>query len=1251
MSLAMRRALDAANGRRRAACSKKLAVSDDVFRNASWYRALTLEERAELLRHASSQAGRADIDEGLARRELDAWRSQPPFDRGEWFARYLAADGLEEEELGAILVEPVERVAERVRARPEWLTEIEHAYGSAAPSAQRPTPSLQDSSAPSARRSERDAYAHDARPSDEASARSTSFSEHGSSARRFLGALSPLIESGRSRLERRAADLAARERRAPFDAHRVADLFLDRLLASLHVLVERVFVLELNVARLQGELEGANAAERFDDFVRRMRRPERATALLAEYPVLARRAVECIAAWERASLELLEHVCADWTSLWAAFSPERDPGRVARILGGAGDVHRGGRSVAIVEFESGLRVVYKPRSLAVDVHFQELLAWIDHVDGACAEVTPRKARAHDTAATLARRERPRFRTLRVLDRRDHGWVEFVEPRACGSRDELTRFYWRQGAQLALLHALEAVDFHFENLIAAGEHPVLIDLETLFHPRLPEVELADADHRLVREATSRSVLRTGLLPNRAWSGEGEPASDVSGLGGGAGELTPDALLQWSASGTDEMQATKARVPMPAGKNLPTIGNDDALAIDHVEDVVAGFDHVSRLLMRHRDALLRGIRAKSAKLDEPIARFAHDDVRVVLRPTRAYGLLLSELTHPDFMRDALEVERLLDKLWVGVDDAPHMIDVIGAERRDLASGDIPFFAARPSSRELHSSRGDRWADFVPASGFELVEQRLRSMNDAEVERQAWFIRGAFATSAADPDRLRWPSYAPIALGAPIAFGELSEPGKPRELVHGAHAATDPFRVSPSLHSALIDRARKIGDRLHELALRDSDGNAAWIGFKFEDGRWQLVPLTDDLYSGILGVVHFLAYLGALTGEQRYTSLARAALAPLRRRIREGRTNLGPIGPFNGLGGIVYTFAHWSRLWNDAALLDDARATAELAAERIDADDDLDIIGGAAGLIVALASLRHAAPSERWLEIERRCGQHLLARTVRMERGLGWSTRIGKDRPATGFSHGASGIAFALHELWLLTRDARYRDAAEQAIEYEASQFDDALENWLDPGGQVRKLRTQDATLMVAWCYGAPGIGLARLALRRDRAIGAGERACDARQRARSPGESSESSESVESSAPSSLIERDLAISIKTTRARGFGRNHSLCHGDLGNLDFLWRAARIERDRELAEFVQQKAAIVLASIERDGVLCGMPLGIESVALMNGLAGVGFGLLHLAEPERVPSVLTLAPPCEAQDATDRSASNAEDRTRSLDA
>ena len=62
------------------------------------------------------------------------------------------------------------------------------------------------------------------------------------------------------------------------------------------------------------------------------------------------------------------------------------------------------------------------------------------------------------------------------------WVEFVNFKECHSADELERFYQRQGGYLGLLYSLEATDFHFENLIAAGEYPILIDLESLFHPR-------------------------------------------------------------------------------------------------------------------------------------------------------------------------------------------------------------------------------------------------------------------------------------------------------------------------------------------------------------------------------------------------------------------------------------------------------------------------------------------------------------------------------------------------------------------------------------------------------------------------------------------------------------------------------------------------------------------------------------------------------------------------------------------------
>jgi lantibiotic modifying enzyme len=134
------------------------------------------------------------------------------------------------------------------------------------------------------------------------------------------------------------------------------------------------------------------------------------------------------------------------------------------------------------------------------------------------------------------------------------------------------------------------------------------------------------------------------------------------------------------------------------------------------------------------------------------------------------------------------------------------------------------------------------------------------------------------------------------------------------------------------------------------------------------------------------------------------------------------------------------------------------------------------------------------------------------------------------------------------------------------------------------------------MTAWCHGAPGIGLARL-----RSL---SHLDDAASRA------------------------EISTALATTLAEGFGQNHSLCHGDLGNLDFVMQAAEGLGDPRWRPQANRRAALILEGIDREGWLCGVPLRVESPGLMTGLAGIGFGLLRLAEPTRVPSVLVLEPP-----------------------
>ena len=114
-----------------------------------------------------------------------------------------------------------------------------------------------------------------------------------------------------------------------------------------------------------------------------------------------------------------------------------------------------------------------------------------------------------------------------------------------------------------------------------------------------------------------------------------------------------------------------------------------------------------------------------------------------------------------------------------------------------------------------------------------------------------------------------------------------------------------------------------------------------------------------------------------------------------------------------------------------------------------------------------------------------------------------------------------------------------------------------------------------------------------------------------------------------AAGAALAAEVAEAVRLTVEHGFGQNHCLCHGDLGNLDFLASAERqLGGDAALGRQVRRRTRQVLASIGRDGWCCGTRGAVESPGLMNGIAGIGYGLLRLAEPGRVPSVLALAPP-----------------------
>src|SRR4051812_39444383 len=642
---------------------------------------LTLTERVAVLRTVPPLMAPREIDRDRAAQRLHDWRSQPPFTTGTYFAQRLATEGITEDDLLAILGEPDEAVDGPPVPPSPWMDELERALAG-------PTPS----DGP-------------AIPLPEV------LRDHATAG--FLIAIEPLVARACERLRTGIRALVPGRGDLPFDPTTVESILLGHLPVPLLRMLNRTLVLELHVARLQDLLPGDTPEERFQSFLQHLRRPEAARALFHEYPVLARQLIIALENFVDSSLSFLERLCADWEVIRAAFSPDEDPGVLVEVAGGIGDKHRGGQSVLIATFGSGLRVVYKPKSLGVDVHVQELLEWLN-----------------------ARGDHPPFRTLTILDRGQYGWVEFVAAQACASTDEVRRFYERQGGYLALLHALAATDFHHENLIAAGEHPVLIDLETLFHPLAVGMDLTGPEF-VADRTMADSVLRIGLLPHRLWGDDESEGVDVSGLGTVEGQLTPSGVPSWESAGTDEMRFTRQRRSMESARNRPTLEGARVEVQDYAEDIARGFASVYRLLLEHREELLAD--------DGPLARFAQDEVRVILRATYIYALLLFESFHPDLLRDALERDRLFDRLWAAVEHRPVLARVVAAERDALLNGDIPLFTTHSAARDLWAGTGAPIADFLEETGMSLVRRRVDQFDERDLAQQLWFIRASLSTLA--------------------------------------------------------------------------------------------------------------------------------------------------------------------------------------------------------------------------------------------------------------------------------------------------------------------------------------------------------------------------------------------------------------------------------------------------------------------------------------------------------------------------
>jgi class II lanthipeptide synthase len=856
--------------------------------------------------------------------------------------------------------------------------------------------------------------------------------------------------------------------------------------------------------------------------------------LFEQKPVLLR-LMACLARqWIESSRHLVTRLHADLPAMRRDLLHGPSNSRVAKIEGDLSDPHNGGHSVHIVSFEDGARVVYKPKDLRLDV------AWCNLIERLNQSDPPVELRA-----------------ARAIAADGYGWTEFVDHAGCADQEACKRFFRRAGAWLALFHCFAGTDMHQENMIAAGDHPVPIDLEMMLQVAGEEQKSRDAELQAFEAAmaiVANSVMAVGLLPAFARS----PDRNIFAIGGMTSDWIAKSSPAWVDINSDRMRPNKPKATGHRTPNLPHVDGRYARFGDHIDDFVSSFEDYAKFLMR-----------QSWKPGKPglFEGFAGLPVRKVVRSSRFYYMLLQRLKNhrsmedgviwsaqADFLARLSDWEKQSDPLW----------PLQRAERSALIDLNVPHFVSPSDGNQIGDATGALLRREA-TSGLEHARARAEKFDGQDIAWQIEVIRQN--TSLVSRSN-----------------GEPAAPALPRQHLDMAGGAA-PNR------DVFIAEADKIADLLAGHAIRRGPG-AAWIGLDWlgDSEVFQLACLGPDLYNGVAGIAVFLAAHAAVRRRKPSAELALAAMSHLRKDLRGRNARrmarvLG-IGAATGLGSIVYALAVMSKCVGDDGLLSDAHAAAELFTDDlIGADKQLDVLSGSAGAILGLLRLYRDSQSADALKRATKCGEHLLGqRRTGAEGRRSWIGQ-GAAQPLNGISHGAAGFAYALAALAAATGRDEFAQAASECIAFENSSYDAEQANWPD-------LRSDGEPLWPCqWCHGAPGIGLARIATSKQwlRNGELGERHDCGR------------------------LATDIRNALEGVERGWPGHVDTLCCGTLGNIELLCEAADALGRSDLRELASRRLITVLQNAASTGdYRWNAGNSRFNLGLFRGLAGVGYTLLR---------------------------------------
>ena len=680
------------------------------------------------------------------------------------------------------------------------------------------------------------------------------------------------------------------------------------------------------------------------------------------------------------------------------------------------DTHNGGKCVLKFRVDTGDSFVYKPHDVKNEVFFYELLNYYGE-------------KCHI-----------KMKSPKTLSGADYGWVEFIEGRSCENEYEIKRYYYRMGIIVFVAYLLQIGDIHCENVIASGENPIVIDLETIMQMKEKEEKL-----EIVEAILKESVISTYLLPYAHWK-NGAECVDSSGISGGNCEIPFIKIPYLKDPKTENMHIEYRTARLGNSVNRACLKGVYEWPEKYTDLIIHGFENAYLYTLNHK-------RAVETKLSS-IRRLR---CRYLLQDTKKYQMLLQASYQPAVLHDGADREMLLHALWKNRDlNYRENYQIVNAEIGDLLAGDIPYFSLSMESTDLETSKSERIKNYFSETPIQHIFNKLENIDGKDLKRQKRIIRCCMQFHN---------GYIDTSCGAWSGL---------RSSIENAAIISN---------KELLKWAERIGDRLLEEAEYNKDETQVdWMQIKLLNNKIGAIDISSCgkyLYNGVGGILVYMRLLSFYIPKRQYLRLCDLIEEDFFRYtdlfdLKCVEYNKFTSGLYNGEASVTFVYYILYQITGDVKYYVYMLKHTEILYQIALRDENSDLLDGRSGAVLMLTMVFELTRKNEYLTKAKIIADELIKSAENMKNGLGWRN-LSTDFKLAGMSHGNAGIALAFLKIYSLTDDYRYYNVFKGALTYENSLYDMGQNDWQD----IRKTKEEfHSSNVAAWCHGAGGILLSRM-----------------------------------------------------------------------------------------------------------------------------------------------------------------------------